>query len=271
MRLRPALSVLATLGFLMTVAAITPGPAFGFNGPLLAGRPIRDDGQEMQCQGVAYARVGGAIVLLTADHCRNYADSPGGAIYYHNLNTGVRTNGDVVIGSWGPGKNDGGASWANNDLAFINLFNPYVPAVGLNQVYRGAVAGNDWWTITTNPTPADGRDDYPKGGAWPDTTYQSFQVTKIANAPYRTGSVSGKLAVNDGCLLVTNLAVHAQGVDSGSPFIAFSDQTTVSGLATDQINGKLRFNSLYEGLDDINTFYVNLNGTGAWLCQSSSC
>lgn len=271
MRLRPGLSVIGTLGFLVTVAAITPGPAFGFNGPLLAGRPIRDDGQEMQCQGVAYARVGGAIVLLTANHCRNYADTPGGQVYYHHLNAGVRTNGDVLIGFWGPGTGDGGETWADNDLAFIILIDPYIPANSRNQVYRGAVAGNDWWTITTNPTAADGCSDYPKGGAWPDTTYQNFQITKNGVVPYRTGSVTGKVNVNDGCLLVTNLAVHAQGVDSGSPFIAFSDQTTVSGLATDQVNGKLRFNSLYEGLNDLNTFYVNLNGTGAWLCQTSTC
>lgn len=288
MRLRPGLSVLATLAFLLTVAVIMPAPAFGFTGPLLAGRPIRDDGQEMQCQGLAYARVGGVIVLLTADHCRKYSDTPGGTAYYHNLNQGVRTNGDVVIGAWGPGKNDGGASWANNDLTFIILFNPYIPAAGLNQVYRGDVTGNgytgdDNWNITTNPGPADGCAGFPAGGAFPDTSYHNFQATKTSTTKYRSGHViafvdaqGGQWSYdpnlpNDTCNLQTDFSVHSTGVDSGSPFIRYSDQTTVNGIATGQWGGKLFFNPLYEGLNDMNTYYVAQNGTGAWLCQTSTC
>jgi hypothetical protein len=32
----------------------------------------------------------------------------------------------------------------------------------------------------------------------------------------------------------------------------------------------MSFNPVYQGLDAMNRYFVNLHGTGAWLCQTST-
>jgi hypothetical protein len=272
-RRRRDLSIIGSVMVLMTLLALAPAPAAGaveFEGPLLAGRPIRDDGIGDQCRGLAYARVGGWISLLTAHHCPYGLGEQAGDVVY--------TNGNVRIGVWGTMD----PTWTGNDLAYIILDWQFTPRTGANQVYRGEVPGNNWWNITTNPGPADGCAGFPAGGAFPDTTYHNYQATKTSTTAYRTGKViafvngTGQQSATDPnmpgdtCNLQTDLAKHS-GPDSGSPFIRYSDQTTVNGIASGHWNGKLYFNPLYEGLDDLNTYWVAQNGTGAWLCQTSTC
>lgn len=235
------------------VALTVTGQVAAQTGPLLAGRPIRYDGSGNQCQAVAYARVNGAIVLLTANHCRQSNDVEGAAAY---------TNGGVRIGTWGVMD----SSWTNNDLVYIILNSTYRPTTGLNQVYRGSVAGNDFWTITTSPTSADGCAGY----VFRATVVHDAQATWDTTTAFKTGVTISKTNHTGGCTIETTIPVSGgTTVDSGSPFLV--DQTTVTGIATTKTSNGLVYNPVYQGLDAMNTYFVNLNGTGAWLCQTSTC
>lgn len=238
----------------------------------MPGRPLRDDktagGQPIgnQCRSIAYARVGGDLALLVANHCRSGSEYAGSAAF---------TNNWVQIGTWGLTN----TAWANNDLAYIDLADAFRPYYGANQVYRGEVPGNNWWTITTQPGQFDGCDGFPAGNAFPDTSYQNWQATKTSTTAYRTGHVTDwyetkaqRIAAgSDGCLMQTDFSLHSQCCDSGSPFIRYSDTTTVNGIATTGFGGVLQFNPLHEGLQDLDAFWDAQNGTGAWLCTTSAC
>lgn len=214
--------------------------ALAFSGPSpWPGRPLRYDGSGDQCQALAYARVGGSIVMLTANHCRLGGEVEGAPAY---------TNGNVQIGTLGHMD----ASWTQNDLVYIVLNSTYRPTSGLNQVYFGPL-GN--WTITTNPTSSDGCAGFVSG----ETVWHDAQTTWTSSNAYVVGTEEVKVnhASDPGCTIESTIAPSGGStVDSGSPFFRSADATTITGVTTGQCNPDCG---------------VAHNGTRAWLCQTSTC
>lgn len=267
------------------VALNPPTVEAAWNGIIMPGRVLRDHpAPTSACRATAYGRVDSNLVLFLADHCR---DPLNGDVHYGP----AYTNGGAQIGWWG----NPGTSWENNDLTYITLDvnSVYYPTSGRNKVYKGNVPGpDDYWYMTTQPGQFDGCDGFPAGGAYPDTSYRLWQRYMTTTYQYETGHVTGLTFEGqvDHCVVFTDFGEHPWCCESGTPIIRYSDQTTLNGLfsiyndyapAADEgtkskygSNGELAvaFQPLYEGLEDLDTFWDNNgNHTGAKLCISSSC
>jgi len=262
-RVKPKL--LPIVGAMALLLGASATPVAAMTGPILPGRPIFVNGQS--CRGTAYGRVNGAFVLFLANHC--YDSLATGAPIYD-----TSTNPDTFIGYLGQRS----SLWNGNDLTYIRLDSTRIPASGRNRIYKGDMTGNgltsdDYFYVTRNPsTPCS---SLPPGGNWLDDIYHPFQATQATTTKYRTGQLFGKMSNGgpDGCLILTLLSVHSACCDSGSPLIGSWATNTVLGIATDRepSNNTIRFNSLYEGLEDLNDYMVDHGGSGAWLCQTSAC
>lgn len=268
-RLRAALAALILTLTLSATVALASGPpswrtphprdaSILANGPTVwPGRPLRYDGFGDQCTALAYARVNGAIVLLTADHCPVGQGEHSGDTAY--------TNGGVAIGTWGVFN----STWSQNDLEYIILNSTYRPTSGLNLVYKGG-SPVSYLTVTRNPGSGEGCSGY--------VFHQAVQHDAQLNWSTTTSPVSGYYTSTSshpgGCTIQTNVALSTGGIiDSGSPFWKTGDNT-VEGVTTGNCiscGNKLYFNPIYQGLNAMNTYFANLNGTGAWLCQTSTC
>jgi hypothetical protein len=154
--------VVAVLLCALLLTSASPVAALGYLG-ILAGRPISGDAQG-SCQGTAYGKVGGLLVLFTAWHCRN-----------------GRTDGSNVIGP------DGGVigylgfyhQGNSHDVDYIVIQDYPHPTSGLNTIYRGNPGYTPYyWTITGNPYSL-GCPDIGGTGAvpWGSTVLQDFNPT----------------------------------------------------------------------------------------------
>lgn len=232
---------------------------------LFPGRPLRDEGNvSSKCRVAAYGRVDNKLVIFLPNHCKDAHNEQPGAAAYTNGTT--QKPGGVRIGVWGTSP----ASVEDNDLTYIILDAAWRPTSGLNLIYRGNVAGSDFWTMTSQPTPQDGCAGWV--GANPKV-YENFQRSLSSSTVFRTGNVTSKRTVFDGCELQTNLPYLGDNVccPSGTPIVSDKDQHTLAGMWKGQ-NGNLYFTSFYEGLLSLD-LYWSTRGTrwGAWLCTTSSC
>jgi hypothetical protein len=225
----------------------------------LAGRPIMGSAYTW-CQGVAYGRVDGALVLFTANHC---ADGRG--------------QGDIVLdpngsmlGSWHyTGHSE------EHDLAWIELIAGAHPS-NLNQVYRGGFAPTDYATIT-QPYPSSSLSCASIDSRFGVATSQYFQNTTQSIANPRTGHITGYTwytPSTNQCLVQTDIPAQCCGIkDSGSPFGLYGFSYTMFALATGGANGGgLQVTPLYEGIHAIDDFYyARGNHLGAFMCYTASC
>jgi hypothetical protein len=251
MRLRRRLNVLIAVGSLALVL-LMPGSvaASPYTGDL-AGRPYGGSAAT-SCHGIAYGRAGGSLVLFTAKHCRGTAG------------TDVIGPSGTPIGFW-----PAITAADSYDLSYIVLYTGNWPSAK-NIVYSGSGS----FTITRNPPAAIGCNNLGIAGGipWGTNVYQAFQTSTNSTNGTNNGTITGFATHNgDQCIVNTTVSYHPGWKDSGSPFILSGYTNTVFGLATTQLNGKLQVNSLYGGINALNTYWVGVNGTGAWLCQTASC
>lgn len=236
----------------------------------LAGRPIRGTATDW-CQGMAYGRINGQMVLFTSGHC--YADTTGtsgldvGDDIYNSV--GVRLG---VLG-------DKRGAW-DKDLGFIWLADGKYPSTGLNKIFRG---DNEYWTIT-QPYPSNdiSCDNIKYGGtfnSWPRGVYHNFQTTITSNYPKRYGGVTGFSSYTDAshCTLQTNLEWHGPTyADSGSSFIltGYGDQVFAgaSSVTCRCEGGTIQVTPVYSGIHALDNFWeANGNNLGAYFCADSTC
>ena len=260
--------VLPIIGAVALLLGASATPVAAMTGPILPGRPISTDGHTGNgCRAWAYGRVNGAMVLFVADHC--FATQQEGAAVYD-----MGANPDQFIGYMGKRSN----LWGGNDVAYIVLDSTRIPSSGRNRIYRGDVTNNgltsdDYWYVTHQPD--WGCSEPYLNTHYYDVVYVPFQSSQSTTTDYRYGRMLGHTSNgNDGCLVATDLQSRlSQGVccDAGSAFVPSWDTGTVWGVATDAPNNKLRFNSVKEGLDDLNAYMLDHGGSGARLCTTSAC
>lgn len=251
MRIRHVVRVIAPLALLIAALA-APTPVAAAITMNLAGRPFGGDAA-YDCHGLAYGRVNNELVLFTADHC------------WGDPLDGFGPN----IGTWGPRNLNGSGAW---DLAYIRLnLSVHNPSVK-NQIFRGPVAGNDWWTITAQPPPSLACN----GRAWGNnyTIYHNWQMSAVSLMLYRTGLTTQEvpLSTPNSCVIYTTLGKH-QGKDSGSPFVfEFNTNTLFAVASSTGPNNTVAIAPIYTGLLKLDQYWQN-NGThtGAYLCTTSTC
>lgn len=252
MRLGRHLRVLMLVGSLTAILAMPSAVmASPYTGDL-AGRPYGGSAVT-SCHGIAYGRAGGSLVLFTAKHCRG-------------------TAGTDVIGPTGSAIGFWPAITAADsyDLSYIVLYAGNYPSAK-NIVYSGSGS----FTITRNPPGAIGCNNLGIGGGipWGTAIYQAFQTSTTSTYGTNNGTITGFATHNgDQCIVNTTVPYHGPTYkDSGSPFVLNGYTNTVFGVASTQLNGKLQVNSLYGGINALNAYWVGVNGTGAWLCQTAAC
>jgi hypothetical protein len=276
----------------LVLGALTaPSPALAdtYTGNL-AGRPI--SGKATQgtdfsdpnvnsgtsgCAGLAYADVNGKMALLTAGHCMGDTH----AKRLEAVGKTVKSPVGTTLGEWGPLVNN----IDNHDLGYIKLYEGNWPSVR-NQVYRGAVPGDDWWTITAMPgldlKCSDLEDEFGLD------IYQNYQYEIWPNpttTPYRTGVMTGYVdPVDNGhCTVATSLQIHGFCcIDSGTPWVLQGATNTVFGIGTGRWcvgcdvetdpTVKIQLTPLYKGINNLNEYWVaHGQNIGAWLCQTATC
>jgi hypothetical protein len=252
MRIRHVVRVIAPLALLVAaLAAPTPvAAAITLN---LAGRPYGPS-SDYYCHGLAYGRVNNELVLFTADHC--WGDDLSGW--------------GPTIGTWGPRNINGSGEW---DLAYIRLnLSQHNPSVK-NQIYRGPVTGNNYWTITAQPSPSLACDGRNWGNNY--TVYHNYQMSDASLMYYRTGSTTQEVSLSpppNTCVIYTTLSKH-QGKDSGSPFVLSGNTNTLFAVATSTgPNNTVAIAPIYTGLLKLDQYWQNAGThTGAYLCTTSTC
>jgi hypothetical protein len=151
-------------------------------------------------------------------------------------------------------------------------------------VYRGAVTGDDWWTITANIQGAlkcSALDD----GILDSNIYQMYQDSQYTSTAYRTGWTNDyfddefKTLNNGYCTVLTDLARHGNCcIDSSTPFVIAGYTNTVFGFGTGHCDvgctpdDAIVVQPLYKGMDNLNEYWVDHGqNIGSWLCQTSTC
>jgi hypothetical protein len=266
-KLRKLRTVVASVIVAATaVTTLNVQPAFAAYTVNLAGRPIGGDAST-SCQGLAYGRAGGQLVLFTAAHCQGGTDAQRRAVSGTNV---IGPNGQA-LGFW----TYQGAGW-DHDLTYIVLYSGMHPSA-LNQVFHGTGVSPGYWTITRNPSAALSCASLGSETPWGTGVSHNFQPTVTSNFIYTGGVITGFAYHPDSqhCLVQTNIGWNGPtDKDSGSSFILSGYTNTVFGIATSQDDTslhRLQLNPLYEGLNDLNTYWAAQNHTGAWLCQTASC
>lgn len=237
-----------------------------------AGRPLSGDTDgsdtpdKVFCNGLAYGKVDGKKVLFFADHCIN--DAPTGG--------SIRDEDGVYYG-WRPTAPSvqcaGGSS--GNDLCYIWLYSGKWPS-NPHQVYAGVkcCVYSQWTTIAQpkgSPSWACGTMDDQIGL----TVYENHQ-NLWAGTHYRwegvvTNTQMGGSGSADDCEIITDLDYSSTYRHSGSPL--FSTGNNLVGVATAATgSGKLIFDSVYEGMKDIDAYWdTHGTGVGAWFCTDAAC
>jgi hypothetical protein len=255
-RIRRRLSVIAPLAFLVAALA-APAPVAAVVTTNLAGRPIGGSAAT-SCHGLAYGKVDNKMVLFTAYHCRK--DVPGGVV--------VNGPGGVRIGVWGPDY----TALRAHDVAYIKLDNSNWPTVK-NRVYRGDVPGDNYWTITENPTFGNSC----QGASWnaiSSVVYQNWQSSTTSTTDYQVGVTLGYDQNNgSSCSIWTSVPWHGLGwKDSGSPFVLDNHPHQVWAVGSAHGGNNLIVTPIYGGILALDQIWANQGThTGAWFCTTSSC
>ena len=263
----PLMVVLGALVFAAPVAAAPePIPVDTSN---LAGRPI-SGGYDANihggnCQGIAYGRVDGRLVLFTANHCRfsngviNPEDRSGQPVYGPN---GSR------IGVWGPTSTVA----STHDLTFIYIDAAAKPA-NTNRIYRGPYNGaggvDDWWVMTGQPTVdmgCDGtwKEDFSWQMAQPKSGALNTVFTTRAAYLWRIVNVNSGSGVTRHCQIeMSGLQDRTGYVESGSPVMNEDWTNRLFGYIVNDWTAV----PMYHGIEHFDAFY----GGDTRLCVTASC
>lgn len=245
----------------MFFVTASPAAATGYTG-ILAGRPINGNASQT-CQGTAYGKVGGVLVLFTAWHCRGPA-ADGSAAYGPN---------GQVIGSYGY-LHQGNS----HDLDYIVIQAYDHPTTGLNTIYRGNPGYTPYyWTITSQPYQNHLTcNELEATVAWGTGVYQNFQSTNLSAFPFRSGTTVWWQDFHSddhypwvACTVKVTQTVQTAYKDSGSSFI-LQGYATVFGIAssswyTSDGVQHLLITPMSEGLLALNY------QTATSLCTTSTC
>lgn len=212
-------ALVAAFALLLTVT----GPVSAYDHTNLAGNVISGrgtsvatdpDGSVSGCMGTIYGKVNGNLVLFTARHCNQYP---------YNDHKVQAPNG-TTLGTWAA--NYGSSTNFNNigqyDMTFITLWvgqRPYIK----NQIYRGNVAGDDFWTIDDAMPPTSMLVSNNLEGK---TIYRMQQeVGLYSTKPFVTGQTTVAQSATGAANLETNIVSNncnrVTGIDSGAPFMMY--------------------------------------------------
>jgi hypothetical protein len=247
---------------LLLLALASPAVVSGATPPFVAGRPITGRMSDANgCQGTAYGRVNGEMVIFTAWHCMEGAGQlPGDAVKFYDGRT---------LGWWGRD-----ALGAQHDLAYVRLASGMIPTSGRNRVYQGRSEGADqWWTITRMPS--IGCVAMATGDYWNRATWANYHSSMGDTRLFSVGKTVRMFsqAATDRCTVLTTNPWHGDGSrDSGTSVMMIDQPGTVWGMMTARSGSQLIATPMKDGLDDINWFYTHNGYTkGAYLCQTSLC
>jgi hypothetical protein len=278
---KKSLARLAPLLLLIGALAL-PAPAYATS-VNVAGRPIQGNintGHAGSCSGIGYGRVNGSLVVFLADHCRtgHSENEPGDPVMGP---TGV------VIGTWAsiiP-------AIQQHDLSYF-----WVNAAGTpgnaNRIYRGDVAGSDFWEMTAQPSSALSCDGEAEWGS--DDIYQMNQISSETTEPYRTGSLPAEalsdlytyysyVTYSDGsthCRIYTyDLPVRYAPnlhIESSSPIMKEAQSARLFAYATGMSNGCggdcITITPIYNSLKAADDYWeVNGSNLGAYMCIDAAC
>ena len=231
--------------------------------------------------GIAYAKIDGRIALLYPWHGRTHSSYDGKIVYGPN---------DTRIGTWAADvcytpPQSATRCASNYDLAVIWIDSTSKPSA-LNQIYRGEVTGDNYWTVGIDPTTSHSCAGLNDGSEWGDGVRQNFQRTYSTTLPYESSTITSMVTYDIGiaqCLVMTTQAWHGYGTpsyrDSGTPFVLSSIPNTVSffgtmrtGPASGGPNEKVIVSPLYGGLKVLDDYWETHGGnTGANLCHNATC
>jgi hypothetical protein len=254
MKVRHKFATVAMLAMLLVgslFVGVSGAAAVTYNGSL-AGRPI-DGNAASTCQGLAYGRVNGLVVLFTAAHCAG----AGGTV----------VNGpNGRLGTWMA--DVGGAA---HDLAAILLDYGNYPS-NKNQIFRGN--GGQWWTIT-QAIPSANIGCVGLAGRFGNTIYQNFNHSLVSDDTWRDGhdtSFYSHASDYSSCLINTDIVYHSLYKDSGSSFLMYGYTNQVLGIATLRNGSNLVFTPAFEGITALNNYWKSHGSAqGAHFCYSASC
>ncbi len=215
-------SVIAALAMVFAVA----GPVSAYDHTNLAGNVISGrgtsvatdpDGSVSGCMGTIYGKVNNNLVLFTARHCNQHDFN----------NAAVQAPNGTMLGHWS--NNAGNSTNYSNigqyDMSFIWLNvgqRPYIK----NQIYRGNVAGNDFWTNTYSMPPASMLNSTNLQG---NTVYRMQQEVGLnSTKPFVSGPAGfaqGPGSSNMEPTIISNNCLQTSGIDSGAPFMMYMGST----------------------------------------------
>lgn len=251
---------------LMIAALLAPTPAAASDTTNYAGRPLSGSAfilDNPSCHGIAYGRVNNLNVLFVASHCYTGL-AQGTSIYNKN---GVR------IGGLG---NETEAGIQGRDLRYIKLDTGQWPA-SRNRIYRGDVAGDDFWTMTAQPRATTG---CSRVGGWDGTeftAYHNWQPNDTDLDPYRTGRTTNVFGQTDAshCTVQTSLTFHGTlYIDSSSPWVLASASDQLWGWSSSRTNpgDYLLVTPMYDALYYLDQYWgTRGNQVGAWICTTAAC
>ena len=306
MNIRRRLTVVAPLA-LLAAALVAPAPVAAAETTNLAGRPINGYSAnnsaapfQWMCitsgpctasneyayqngsgtgHGIAYANVDGRLALLYPHHGRAHTSFDGRNVYGPN---------GAKIGTWAADVcatvNSVFHCLKDYDLAVIWIDAEDRPA-NLNRVYRGnELFGDNFWTITADPSSSYNCDGMDDGSEWGKNIYQNFQHTSTSEVHYGTYVAQGFLDNNDPsntCTVKTTTPWHGAGSpsyrDSGTPYIHNSQQSSVWAFGTVRFPNccgghNIAVTPLYGGLKVLDTYWeARSRFTGANLCRAADC
>lgn len=265
-------SFLVIVMLLISTLATAP-PVLASATTNLAGRPITGYADEW-CQGTAYGRVDGSIVLFTAAHCRPNGGAPGSS-----NGVAVKNISGQTIGTFWE---TGGVSVY--DMAYIKLNAGFVPS-NPNQIFAGDLGNNgtdNWWTITYkwghSAFACPSIDSYFGSNG---TIYHNFQQYILYNEAARSGTILGYWGAYNGtaayCQVRISQTRHVGYKDSGSSFIITAFNGAVAGVGTAYCSAGCAAENIIitpwrAAITTLGDYWDN-HGTmqGAWFCINTAC
>jgi len=230
--------------------------------------------------GIAYGKINNNIVLYYPWHGMNHECAINKYVY--------GPNGSIIGAFWGMGDANGsvcvatyGCSGSDHDLGVIRLFDGNWPAV-LNRIYRGDVAGSDFWYVTQGPYYGLRCSNIEDANVLLTGVQQGYQDTTSSTLPYRSGIIQGRLGDNYQCDVTTSITstdwgctesatVHCKR-SSGTPFAWEGNLNTISGFASWRTTtGKLVINPFYDGIRAIDAWWDQQYQSYAKVCTNADC
>jgi hypothetical protein len=225
--------------------------------------------------GIAYAKVGGYIVLLYPWHGRADVSFDGKYVYGPNYSK---------IGYWMSDRCFNGDCASSHDLAVIVLYQGNWPAT-INHVYRGSQCCGDppYWTITSDIGTLYSCANV--ASEWGNLMAQNYQQDVGTFWTYRLGTLTRFYSYTNSthCTVQTDLVWHNPLVqpwpyrDSGTPWVdpVINDHTVSfinsgASYVSGDSNYRLWTTPRYDGMHLLYQYWQSL-GSNAFLCKTATC